>query len=67
MTSNQEKLEKKLLYLTLSSAVKSLEGHYTTVDLRNESCVTGLVSFVDGFMNIELEDVIFYDPRGRTI
>lgn len=64
MTSRQDKLEKRLLYNTLSCVVKGLEGLYTTIDLRNEATVTGKISFVDGFMNVEMEDVVFYDPRG---
>ncbi|KAJ8932072.1 hypothetical protein NQ314_014974 [Rhamnusium bicolor] len=51
-------------YNTLSGLVKGLEGKYTTIDLRNECCVTGKIIKVDGGMNVEMRDVIFYDSRG---
>lgn len=43
---------------------KGLENHYTTIDLQNESCVTGKIKEVDGYMNINMENVFFYDCRG---
>ncbi|XP_056645953.1 U7 snRNA-associated Sm-like protein LSm10 isoform X2 [Diorhabda sublineata] len=55
------KKEQFLIYNTLSSLVKALEGYYTTIDLRNESSVSGLVTKVDGFMNVEMEDVVYID------
>lgn len=58
------KKEQFMIYNTLSCLVKSLEGYYTTIDLRNESSVAGLVAKVDGFMNIELEDVVYLDSYG---
>jgi hypothetical protein len=44
------KREKFFLYNGLVCLVQSLEGKYTTVDLRNESCVTGKVEQVDGYV-----------------
>lgn len=51
----------------LTGIVKKIENYYTTIDLRNESCVTGKIVHVDGYMNIDLEDAIFYDVRGTEI
>lgn len=47
--------------------IKALENKYTTIDLNNEACVTGKIVLVDGYMNIDLEDALFYDPRGTEI
>ncbi|XP_018579350.1 U7 snRNA-associated Sm-like protein LSm10 [Anoplophora glabripennis] len=58
------KEDKFFFYNSLAGLVKALEGQYTTIDLRNESCVTGKITFIDGHMNIEMEDVVFYDARG---
>jgi hypothetical protein len=41
------KQEKAYLYNGLVCLVQSLEGRYTTVDLRNESCVSGKIEQVD--------------------
>jgi hypothetical protein len=41
------KQEKYFLYNGLVCLVQSLEGRYTTVDLRNESSVTGKIEQVD--------------------
>lgn len=38
-------------------------NHVTTVELRNDAHVTGLVKEVDGFMNVVMDDVEFVDPR----
>ncbi|CAG9863103.1 unnamed protein product [Phyllotreta striolata] len=52
-------------YNSLACLVKALEGSHTLVDLRNESSVAGYVVLVDGYMNIELSDVVYLDPRGE--
>ncbi|CAG9762180.1 unnamed protein product [Ceutorhynchus assimilis] len=62
--TNTTRKEKSLLLNTLAGSVKTLENSYTTVDLRNEHCVTGKIVKVDGYMNLEMEDVVFYDMRG---
>ena len=49
---------------TLSCVIELSLGKVTTVELRNESFVTGKVVEVDGFMNVTLEDVIFTTPSG---
>lgn len=59
------KEEKFFFYNTLTGLLKALEGQYTTIDLRNESCVTGKITFIDAHMNIEMEDVVFYDAKGN--
>ncbi|CAH1163910.1 unnamed protein product [Phaedon cochleariae] len=61
ITSGKEKF---LYYNTLAIIVKALEGSYTLIDLRNENTVSGKIARVDGWMNIEMEDVVFYDSRG---
>ncbi|XP_063990541.1 U7 snRNA-associated Sm-like protein LSm10 [Diachasmimorpha longicaudata] len=49
---------------TLGILLKAVEGHKTTVDLRNESFVHGTVEQADGFMNVVMKDCVFTDPRG---
>ena len=49
---------------TLSCVVELSLGKVTTVELRNESFVTGKVVEVDGFMNVTLQDVVFTTPSG---
>jgi hypothetical protein len=44
------KREKFFLFNGLVCLVQGLEGKYTTVDLRNESCVTGKIEQVDGYV-----------------
>ncbi|XP_008421231.1 U7 snRNA-associated Sm-like protein LSm10 [Poecilia reticulata] len=47
--------------------LQGLQGHVTTVELRDESTARGRVLSVDAFMNIRLEDVVFRDRRGRAV
>ncbi|XP_044015989.1 U7 snRNA-associated Sm-like protein LSm10 [Aphidius gifuensis] len=56
--------EKNLFYNSLSILLKAVEGQKTTVDLRNESSIYGLIEQADGFMNIVMKNCIFTDPRG---
>ncbi|XP_015120897.1 U7 snRNA-associated Sm-like protein LSm10 [Diachasma alloeum] len=49
---------------SLSVLLKAVEGHKTTVDLRNESYVHGTVEQADGFMNVVMKNCVFTDPRG---
>ncbi|KAG5897295.1 hypothetical protein JTB14_011460 [Gonioctena quinquepunctata] len=58
------KREKFQFFNTLSCLVKSMEGLHTLIDLRNENAVSGKIVKVDGWMNVEMEDVVFYDSRG---
>lgn len=39
--------------------LKAVEGKRTTVEMRDEKEVTGVIKQVDGYMNISMEDVIF--------
>ncbi|KAF7989369.1 hypothetical protein HCN44_008043 [Aphidius gifuensis] len=59
--------EKNLFYNSLSILLKAVEGQKTTVDLRNESSIYGLIEQADGFMNIVMKNCIFTDPRGLII
>lgn len=64
-STNASKSEISIYFNTLAGLVKNLENRFTTIDLRNEVCVTGKIVRVDAHMNIEMEDVIFYDMRGK--
>lgn len=64
MEGKATKKEKFQFYNSLACVVKSLEGQYTVVDLRNESTVTGKIKEMDGFWNLQMEDVMFYSPKG---
>jgi len=57
--------EKAILNSTLACLVKTLQNKRTTVELRNESFVTGKIVQSDGFMNITMEDVLFTDAHGN--
>lgn len=59
--------ESYYFYNNLVCLVKAVENQYTTIDLHNEECVTGKVTDVDAFMNIELENATFYNARGQEI
>jgi len=57
--------ERAILTSTLACLIKSLTNKRTTVELRNESYVTGKIVHSDGFMNISMEDVLFTDALGQ--
>lgn len=59
--------ERYRYYNSLVCLAKALEGHYTAIDLRNEASLTGKIEYVDGFMNVEMADVTFYNPRGTKV
>jgi len=59
--------EKALLGSTLACVLPALRNQRTTVELRNESYVTGRVVQGDGFMNITMEEVVFTDARGAKV
>ena len=48
---------------TLCCLLKDLEGHSTTVELRNEIQITGNVDHVDGHMNVSMSNVVYEKPR----
>lgn len=52
-------------YNTVTGVVRAMVNHYTIVDLRNESYVSGKIVSVDGNMNIDMINVVFFDPRGK--
>lgn len=64
---NPSKAEKYHFYNSLVCLVKALTDRYTLIDLRNDSCVSGKIAHVDGYMNVEMKDVVFYNPRGTYI
>lgn len=55
--------ERSCFERSITCLMKELEGHYTTVELRNETEVTGKTENVDGFMNIVLSDVTYTKPN----
>ena len=52
---------------TLVCLLQAVQGHRTTVELRNESSAEGLIDNVDGFMNISMSDVKFSKQNGREV
>lgn len=52
---------------TLVCLLQALQGHRTTVELRNESSAEGLIKNVDGFMNISMSDVKFSKQSGQEV
>ena len=52
---------------TLVCLLQALQGHRTTVELRNESTAEGLIANVDGFMNVCMSDVKFSKQNGREV
>jgi len=52
---------------TLACILPTLRNKRTTIELRNESFVSGKIVEGDGFMNITMEDVTFTDPRGARL
>ena len=52
---------------TLVCLLQAVQGHSTTVELRNESSVEGMIENVDGFMNISMTDVKFSKQNGREV
>lgn len=55
--------ERFYLRNTLVGLAKCLERQYITVELRNECYVNGKITSVDGFMNIQMDDVVFQNPN----
>lgn len=49
---------------SLICLLQGITGKRTTVELRNESSVTGWIEIVDGFMNITMTDAHFTGPSG---
>lgn len=56
--------EKFYIRNTLLCLLKTVEGKKTTVEMRDEKVVTGLIEHVDGYMNITMQDVTFKSLKG---
>ncbi|KAM4702245.1 U7 snRNA-associated Sm-like protein LSm10 [Discoglossus pictus] len=57
--------ERTIAENSLVILLQGLHGQVTTVDLRDESSVTGSITNVDAFMNIRLAKVIYRDRKGK--
>lgn len=57
--------ERTIAENSLVVLLQGVQGHVTTVELRDESSARGRIVNVDAFMNIRLEEVDFRDRRGR--
>nr|UWI80192.1 U7 snRNA-associated Sm-like protein LSm10 [Trichoplusia ni]UWI80193.1 U7 snRNA-associated Sm-like protein LSm10 [Trichoplusia ni]UWI80194.1 U7 snRNA-associated Sm-like protein LSm10 [Trichoplusia ni]UWI80195.1 U7 snRNA-associated Sm-like protein LSm10 [Trichoplusia ni] len=57
--------EKFNYHNTLLCLVQAMQGKNTTVDLRNDSYICGLVVAVDGYMNMTFENAVYCDPQGN--
>ncbi|NXU49823.1 LSM10 protein, partial [Turnix velox] len=56
--------ERAIAENSLVILLQGLRGLLTTVELRDESAATGLVTNVDAFMNVRLAQVTFTDRQG---
>ncbi|CAH1402638.1 unnamed protein product [Nezara viridula] len=52
-------------YNSLLCVAQAVTGSYTTIDLRNDSFISGKIEQVDGFMNIVISDALFTDACGN--
>ncbi|XP_048849430.1 U7 snRNA-associated Sm-like protein LSm10 isoform X2 [Brienomyrus brachyistius] len=57
--------ERTIAENSLVILLQGLQGHVTTVELRDESSARGRLVNVDAFMNVRLEEVDYCDRRGR--
>ncbi|XP_029160819.1 U7 snRNA-associated Sm-like protein LSm10 [Nylanderia fulva] len=60
------KREKHFFYNSLSILLKAVEKQRTTIDLRNEASIFGIVEQTDAYMNVVMKDCVFTDPRGDS-
>jgi small nuclear ribonucleoprotein (snRNP)-like protein len=60
----ETKREKFFMMNSMLCLLKVVEGKITTVELRGEKEVTGRIKQVDGYMNINMEDVVFKSYSG---
>ncbi|XP_071864027.1 U7 snRNA-associated Sm-like protein LSm10 [Bombus fervidus] len=60
------KEERYFYFNTLAILLKAVQNERTTIDLRNEASVYGIVEHTDAYMNIVMRDCIFTDPRGDS-
>lgn len=52
-------------YNSLLCLAQAVTGSYTTIDLRNDSFISGKIEQVDGYMNIVISDSLFTDACGN--
>uniref|UniRef100_A0A672HLG1 Organic solute carrier partner 1a n=1 Tax=Salarias fasciatus TaxID=181472 RepID=A0A672HLG1_SALFA len=64
--AQQTKNTRTIAENSLVVLLQGLQGHVTTVELRNESAARGRLLSVDAFMNVRLEDVLYRDRAGRS-
>ncbi|CAK9819323.1 U7 snRNA-associated Sm-like protein LSm10 [Anthophora plagiata] len=60
------KRERYNFFNSLAILLKAVENERTTIDLRNEASVCGIVEHTDAFMNIVMKNCVFTDPRGDS-
>ncbi|KAL5287998.1 hypothetical protein ACFFRR_008689 [Megaselia abdita] len=60
-----DKREKHRIFNTLASVPVALIGHAVLIELHNLRSVAGRIVTVDGFTNIELEEVVLIDKTGK--
>ncbi|XP_053406147.1 U7 snRNA-associated Sm-like protein LSm10 isoform X2 [Mercenaria mercenaria] len=61
----ETKREKFYMMNSMLCLLKVVEGKRTTVEMRDEKEVTGVIKHVDGYMNISMEDVVFKSLTGK--
>ena len=59
--------ERALAQRTLICLLQAVQGFRTTVELRNESSVEGIVHHVDGYMNITVNEARFTKANGEVL
>jgi len=59
--------ERSKLLNTLAILLKGLEGHVTTIELRNENSIRGRIDNADYLMNVTLTDAVLFAPDGREL
>ncbi|KAL0115268.1 hypothetical protein PUN28_010674 [Cardiocondyla obscurior] len=64
--SKDSNREKYFFHNTLSILLKAVEKQRTTIDLRNEASIVGVVDYADAYMNVVMNDCIYTDPRGDS-
>ena len=60
-----ERLNEIKIKQSLVCMIRGLLGRRTTIDLRNENTLTGVIENVDHLMNIDLSDVKFQNIYGE--
>lgn len=56
--------ERAITVKSLTCLLQAVVGNRTTIELRNETHVTGLIQHVDGYMNAEIVDAVLTTPSG---